>query len=72
MFTMTPNAGAYGHLQMAQAASSAAVARNLDLSKELGLQFPTTADYGTGDAYDQALNDYFNRAVGYACRKVKL
>ena len=72
VFTTSPNAGAYGHLQMAQAASAAAVSLGLDVKGALGLDFPTTQRYGTGDAYDVALSEYYNRTLAYACRKVKL
>jgi hypothetical protein len=64
VFTNAPNAGVYGHLQMAQAASAA--------RSGFGLEFPTTQKYGTGEAYDVALSEYYNRALSYACRKVKL
>jgi hypothetical protein len=72
VFTANPNKGAYGHEQMAQAAHAAAALRKMDLSKELGLSLPAREEFADGEAYDQALNNYFNRAVGYACRKVKL
>jgi hypothetical protein len=72
VFTNLPNAGAYGHLQMAQAASAAASSLGLDVKGALMLDFPTTQRYGTGDAYDTALSEYYNRSLGYACRKVKL
>jgi len=64
VFTNAPNAGVYGHLQMAQAASAA--------GSGFGLEFPTTQKYGTGDAYGVALSNYFDRILSYACRKVKL
>jgi hypothetical protein len=49
---------------MAQAASAA--------GSGFALEFPTTQKYGTGEAYDVALSEYYNRALSYACRKVKL
>lgn len=64
VFTNAPNSGVYGHLQMAQAASAA--------GSGLGLEFPTTQKYGTGNAYDVALSNSFDRNFSYACRKVKL
>jgi len=72
VFTNAPNAGVYGHLQMAQAASAAASSLGLDVKGALMLDFPTTQKYGTGDAYDVALSEYYNRTLSYACRKVKL
>jgi hypothetical protein len=72
VFTTTSNMGAYAHLQMAQAASAAALSRNMNLSRELKLQFPSRTEFETAEAYDLALEDYFGRAVSYACRKVKL
>ena len=74
VFTNAPNYGEYGHLQMAQAASDAAGIVGLDLSHTPGisLEFPTTKKYGTGDAYDLALSEYYNKTLSYACRKVKL
>lgn len=64
--------GAYGHQQMAEAAAAAAVARNMNLARELGIHLPSRAEFATGKEYDHALEGYFNKAVGYACRKVKL
>jgi RHS repeat-associated protein len=64
VFTNAPNAGVYGHLQMAQAASAAGGAP--------GLEFPTQQEFGSGDAYDKALSEYYNSSLSYACRKVKL
>jgi RHS repeat-associated protein len=64
VFTNAPNAGVYGHLQMAQAASAAGGGP--------GLEFPTQQKFGSGDAYDKALSEYYNRSLSYACRKVKL
>jgi hypothetical protein len=72
VFTNSPNAGIYGHLQMAQAASAAASSLGLDLKAALNLDFPTTEKYGTGEEYDLALSVYFGRTLSYACRKVKL
>lgn len=72
VFTNSPNAGTYGHLQMAQAASAAASGLGLDVKGALMLDFPTTQRYGTGEAYDWALSEYYNRTLAYACRKVKL
>ena len=72
VFTNAPYAGVYGHLQMAQAASSAATSLGFDVKKALMLDFPTPEQYGTGDAYDLALSEYYNKTLSYACRKVKL
>lgn len=72
VFTNSPNAGVYGHLPMAQAASAAAASLGLDIKEVLKLDFPTTQKYGTGEAYDLALSAYFGRTLSYACRKVKL
>src|SRR5260370_14555911 len=55
VFTNAPNSGAYGHLQMAQAASAAASSLGLNLKSAM-IEFPTTQKYGTGDAYDTALS----------------
>jgi hypothetical protein len=72
VFTNAPNYGAYGHLQMAQAASDAASSLGLDVKSALQLDFPTQKKYGTGWDYEVALSDYFNKTLAYACRKVKL
>jgi hypothetical protein len=72
VFTNAPNAGVYGHQQMADAASAAATSLGLDVKRALMLNFPTPEQYGTGDAYDVALSEYYNRSLSYACRKVKL
>src|SRR6185503_2416155 len=52
VFTEKPNEGAYGHLQMAQAASAAGDSLHLDVKTVLMLDFPTTQKHGTGSAYD--------------------
>lgn len=67
LFTKAPNAGVYGHIDMARAARDAAD----KLGVSLGLEFPTTDQYGVDDAYSEALSTYFYRAVSKACRKVK-
>jgi len=72
VFTNSPSAGVYEHLQMAQAASAAANSLGLDVKRALNLDFPTTKNYGTADDYYLALGEYYNRTVSYACRRVKL
>jgi hypothetical protein len=72
VFTDAPRSGSYGHLQMAQAASAAASSLGLDVKSALLLEFPTIQKYGTGDAYDIATSNYFDKTLAYACRKVKL
>jgi hypothetical protein len=72
VFTTTSNLGTYAHLQMTQAASAAALSRNMNLSRDLGLEFPSRTQFSTAGAYELALEDYFGKAVSYACRKVKL
>lgn len=71
VFTNSPNAGAYGHKNMALAAQSAASQLGIDLSKQLFLNFPDQKALSDKD-YDLALSNYFNSALAYACRKVKL
>jgi hypothetical protein len=72
VFTNAPNAGVYGHEDMARAALRAANGLGLDIRSTLGLELPTTDKYGKGDAYDKALSEYYGRTLSYACRKVKL
>ena len=72
VFTNSPNAGLYGHEDMARAALKAALGLGLDIRSILGLELPTTDKYGKGDAYDKALSEYYGRTLSYACRKVKL
>lgn len=72
VFTSKPNAGVYGHLQMARAASAAEAALGLNVRGNLNLQFPVEENFESGDAFDVALSDYFNKTLSYACRKVKL
>ena len=72
IFTKDPRSGVYGHLQMARAASSAADTVGLTLKSALMIEFPTTQKYGTGYEYDVALANYYDAALAYACRKVKL
>ncbi len=78
VFTQSPNKGAYGHQQMADAAQSAAKIRGIDVEKEIkvskdkNLVFPSRNKYKTGEEYDAALSEYYNRVLSYACRKVKL
>lgn len=72
VFTNSPNAGVYQHGHMAEAASLAAIERNIDVKKDLNLIFPNPEDYKTGDELDSALSHYYTRVMGYACRKVKL
>ena len=57
VFTNVLNAGAYGHQQMADAASAAATSLGLDVKGALMLNFPTPEQYGRGDAYDLALSE---------------
>jgi hypothetical protein len=65
VFTSAPNAGVYGHSEMANAATIAANNIGLDLKSAL-IQFPN-------DKNDSiALANYYDRVLGYACRKVKL
>jgi YD repeat-containing protein len=67
-FTNDPRAGVYQHTDMARGASAAATSMGFGTLFE----FPTTAKYGTGEAFDHALSDYYGKALGFACRKVKL
>jgi len=71
VFTNAPNYGKYDHIDMALAAKSAASQLGIDLSKQLFLSFPDQNGMSNKE-YDRALSSYFNSAVGYACRKVKL
>ena len=78
VFTKSPNAGVYGHREMARAARAAANLRGIDVEKEIkvtkdkNLEFPTEDKYGTKTDYDEALSNYFNNVLRYACRRVKL
>jgi hypothetical protein len=72
VFTNAPNYGAYGHLQMAQAASDAASILGFDVNSVLQLDFPTQNKYGTGQDYEVALSGYYDKILAYACRRVKL
>jgi len=72
IFTHSPNAGVYAHVQMAQAASAAASSLGLDVKGALMLDFPDPKNYTKDDDYDLALSEYYNRTLAYACRKVKL
>ena len=57
---------------MARAASAAEAALGLNVKGNLNLQFPVEENFESGDAFDVALSDYFNKTLSYACRKVKL
>ena len=63
---------------MAPAAQAAAKIRGIDVEKEIkitkdkNLEFPTPEKYPKKEEYDEALANYFNRVLTYACRKVKL
>jgi YD repeat-containing protein len=67
VFTNSPNAGVYGHLQMAKAASGAGSALGLFGKDRLDLEFPDPTKL-SGKEYDLALSEYFNRTLSYACR----
>ena len=72
VFTIKPDAGVYGHREMARAASTAEAALGLNVREKLNLKFPGRRNFTSNDQFDIALSEYFDRTLAYACRKVKL